>query len=107
MLDGTSSQASKFGTKNWFEINDDSRGLTWKTATVKLDWNLIRKSSLCDYNDSCIFVEGTISVANTAAAGAAGNKNDVEVIFKHWTPFTDCMSEIENTLIDNAKKLIS
>ena len=82
----------------------DSRGKQQQSNQIE---NLIRKSSLCNYNDSCIFVEGTISVANTAAAGAAVNKNDIEVIFKHWTPFTDCMSEIDNTLIDNAKKLIS
>ena len=29
------------------------------------------KSSLYDYSDACILVEGTIAVNNTAAAGAA------------------------------------
>ena len=28
-----------------------------------------------------------------------------EVIFKHWTPFTNCISEINNTEIDNVKDL--
>ena len=33
------------------------------------------KSSLCDYSDVCILVTGAISVAMTAALGAAANNN--------------------------------
>ena len=63
------------------------------------------KSSLCDYSDAYIFVKGTISVNSTAAAGAAVNNTNKKVIFKNCAPFTNCISEINNTQIDNAKDI--
>ena len=63
------------------------------------------KSSLCDYSDAYILVKGTISVNNTAAAGTAVNNNDKKVIFKNCASFTNCISEINNTQIDNAKDI--
>ena len=63
------------------------------------------KSSLCDYSDAYILIKGTISVNNTAAAGAAGNNINKKVIFKNCVPFTNCISEINNTQIDNAKDI--
>ena len=61
------------------------------------------KSSLCDYSDAYILAKGTISVNNTAAAGAAVNNTNKKVIFKNCAPFTNCISEINNTQRDNAK----
>ena len=63
------------------------------------------KSSLYDYSDAYILVKGTISVNNTAAQDAALNNNNKKVIFKNCAPFTNCMSEINNTQIDNAKDI--
>ena len=63
------------------------------------------KSSLCDYSDAYIFVKGTISVNNTAAQGAAANNTNKKVISKNCTPFTSCISEINNTQIDSAKDI--
>ena len=63
------------------------------------------KSSLCDYSDAYILVKGTISVNNTAAADAAVNNTNKKVIFKNCAPFTNCISEINNTQIDNAKDI--
>ena len=63
------------------------------------------KSSLCDYSDAYILVKGTISANNTAAAGAAANNINRKVIFKNCAPFTNCISEINNTKIDNAKDI--
>ena len=63
------------------------------------------KSSLCDYSDAYILVKGTISVNNSAAAGAAANNTNKKVIFKNCAPFTNCISEINNTQIDNAKDI--
>ena len=62
-------------------------------------------SSLCDYSGAYILVKGTITVPNTAAAATAANNADKKVIFKDCVPFTDCISEINNTLVDNAKDL--
>ena len=63
------------------------------------------KSSLCDYSDAYILVKGTITVNNTAAQGAGANNINKKVIFKNCTPFTNCISEINNTQIDNAKDI--
>ena len=63
------------------------------------------KSILCDYSDAYILVKGTISVNNTAASGAAVNNTNKKVIFKNCAPFTNCISEINNTQIHNAKDI--
>ena len=63
------------------------------------------KSSLCDYSDAYILVKGTITVNNTAAAGAVVNNTNKKVIFKNCAPFTNCISEINNIQIDNAKDI--
>ena len=60
-------------------------------------------SSLCDYNDVYVLVKGNIIVNKTAAEGAAANNTNKEVIFKNCAPFTDCISKINNTQVDNAK----
>ena len=49
-----------------------------------------------------ILVKGNISVNNTAAAAADPNRNK-KVIFKNCAPFTNCISKINNTQIDNAQ----
>ena len=61
------------------------------------------KSSLCDYSDVYILVKGNITVSNTIAADADANNTNKKVIFKNCGPFSDCISEINNTQVDNAK----
>ena len=63
------------------------------------------KSSLCDYSDAYIHVKGTITVNNTATAGADANNTNKKVIFKSCAPFTNSISEINDTDIDNAKDI--
>ena len=63
------------------------------------------KSSLCDYSDAYILVKGTSTVNNTAAVDAAVINTDKKVIFKNCAPFTNCISEINNTQKDNAKDI--
>ena len=63
------------------------------------------KSSLCDYNDAYILVKGEITVDDTWATGAAANNTNKKVIFKECAPFTNCISEINNTQTDNAKDI--
>ena len=86
------------------EINDESRGVYNVNSQIKFKTTML-KSSLCDYSDAHILVKGTISVNNTAAAGAAANNINKKVIFKNSTSFTNCISEINNTQIDNAKDI--
>ena len=61
------------------------------------------RSSLYDYSDAYILVKGNISLNNTAAAFAAANNINKKVIFKNCVPFTNCMSKINNTQVDNAE----
>ena len=61
------------------------------------------KSSLCDYSDSYILVKGTITVSNRAAKAAAANNGNKKIILKNCAPFTDCISEINNTQVDMLK----
>ena len=66
------------------------------------------KSSLCDYSDAYVLVKGTSTVNNTAAAAAAAaaaNNTNKKVIFINCAPFTNWISEINNTQVDNAKDI--
>ena len=55
--------------------------------------------SLCEYSDANILVSGTITITGAGADDSAkrfGERNE-GVIFKNYAPFTDCISEINNT----------
>ena len=53
--------ASKLTTKNWVEINDESRGTYNVNSQIKFK-STILKSSLCDYSDAYILVKGKITI---------------------------------------------
>ena len=105
LLDNASNQPSKFKTKNWVEINDESRGGYNVNSQIKFKTTML-KSSLYDYSNSYILVKRTISVADTSAAGSATNNTNKKVTSKNCAPFTNCVSEINNTQVDNAKILV-
>ena len=85
LLDDTTNQPSKFATRNWVEINDESKG-KYDNSNSRFKTSIIR-SNLCDYSDAYILVKETITVPNMAAAGAAVNNT---IIFKNCVPLTDC-----------------
>ena len=62
------------------------------------------KSSLCNYSDAYILVNGTISVKNTATQSVDSNNNNIKM-FNNFAPFTDCISEINSTQVDNGKNI--
>ena len=102
LLDDASNQSSKFKTKNWVEKNDESRGTYNVNSQIKFETTML-KSSLRDYSDAYILVKGTITVNNTAAANSDANNTNKKVIFKNCAPFTNCISEINNTQVDSVK----
>ena len=53
--------ASNQPTKNWVEINDESRGTYNVNSQIKFKTTML-KSSLCDYSDAYILVKGTVTV---------------------------------------------
>ena len=63
------------------------------------------KPSFSDYGDAHILIKGTITVNNTAVADADANNTNEKVIFKSCAPFTNCISEINNTQAENANDL--
>ena len=106
LIENTPNQPTKFRTKNLVEVNDESRGTYNVNSQIKFKMSMLR-SSLCDYSDASIYVivaSATITVSNTAAAGAAAN-NKKNIIIKNCAPFTNCISQINNTQIDNAKDI--
>ena len=102
LLNDESNKPSKFRTRNQVEINDDISGEYSPKKQIRFKAAILR-SSLCDYSDAYIFVKGNIAVSNTAGAGAAANNTNKKVIFKNCAPFTNCISKINNTQIDNAE----
>ena len=65
------------------------------------------KTSLCNYIDAYVLVSGTITINGAGADDAAKrlDEREREVIFQNCGPFTECISEINNTQIDNAKDI--
>ena len=89
LLDSTSNQPSKFRTKNWVEINDESKDLYKPSSDIKFKTTMLR-SNLCDYTDPYILVKGTITItgAGDAAAARRADERNKGVIFKNCIPFT-------------------
>ena len=103
LLGDANNESSKFATRKWYEwyvINDQnntdySEGNDDST-TVKFETKVI-KSNLCDYSDAYILVTG-----NKTAIG--GDANTI-VAFKNCTPFTKCITHINDEHADNADNL--
>ena len=102
LLESTSDNLSKFRTKTWVEINDESRG-NYTNSDIRFKTTMLR-SNLCDFADSYILVKGTITI--TSEGDNAGERQADErgkgVTFKNCAPFTKCISRINNADIDNA-----
>ena len=65
------------------------------------------KSSLCDYSDAYILVQGRITITGAGAGDVArqADERNESVIFKNCAPFANSKSEINNTEIDNMKNI--
>ena len=102
LLESTSDNLSKFRTRNWVEIKDESRG-NYANGDIKFKTAMLR-SNLCDFADLYILVTGTITIigAGDDAAARQADERDKGVTFKNCAPFTKCISRINNTDIDNA-----
>ena len=75
-LDNAANQPSKFRTKNWVEINDESRGTYNVNSHIKFKTTM-PKSSLWDHSD--VLAKGNITANNTAADGTASNNTNKKV----------------------------
>ena len=102
MLESKSDSISKVRTRNWVEINDESRG-NYANSNVRFKATMLR-SNICDYTDSYILVKGIITItgAGANAGETQADERDMGVTFKNCAPFIECISRINNTDIDNA-----
>ena len=75
LLNDASNKPSKFRTKNWVEINDDTRGEYSPNKQIRFKTAMLR-SSLCDYSDAYILFKGNILVNNTATEGVVANNTN-------------------------------
>ena len=106
LLENTPNQPYKLRTKNWVEINDDTRGTYNKNNQIKFKTSMLN-SSLFDYIDAYIVKGEAIKIDGEGTDDNAKqlHERNKGVIFKNCAPFTNCLSEINNTQIDNAKDI--
>ena len=109
-----SNQPSKFRTRNWVEITDESRE-TCTSNYIKFETTMLR-SNLCDYADAYILVNKTVTITWDAGpakgrteaqllAARLADDRDEGVAFKNCAPFTKCIRRINNTDIDTAQDI--
>ena len=104
-LDSVSNQPSKVRTRNWVEINDDSRG-TYTNADIKFITTML-KSDLCDYADAYIFIKGTITITGIGNDdnGRHADERNKALMFKDCVLFTKSISRINVIDTDNAQDI--
>ena len=106
MLDSTPDEPSKFTTKNWVEINYESKELYSTGCDIKSKTTVLR-SSLCDYSDIYILVKVKITITGEGDNDAAKrlDERNKGVLFKICAPLTICISRITSSEIDNAQDI--
>ena len=87
-------------TKKWIKVNDLSNEQRSVNKNIKFKTPILR-SNLCDYNNTYIFVKGTITAAGTNVI----NRTNGQVAFKNNAPFKSCISKINKTWIDKEEDL--
>ena len=85
------------------KINDEPGRTYDKSNQIKIKTSVIR-SNLYNHSSAYIHVSGTITITGARDNDAAkrANEKDKGVIFKNCAPFTDCISNKNNTQIDIA-----
>ena len=76
-LDNKPNQLSKFRTKNWIGINDQSKRVYNTNSDIRFKTTML-KSSLCDYSDAYILAKERIAITG-AGADAAARQADGEI----------------------------
>ena len=93
LLNGSDNENSKFATKKWYIIDNESKSNYSHHDPIKFLTSSV-ESSLCDYCGAYILVIGNITVT--------GGNNNTKVALKNRAPFIDCRTEINDTFIDYA-----
>ena len=105
LLGTTLHEIPTFITK-WVEVHDrpgstDDRYKANKQIRFKTS---MLRSNLCDFSDAYIVVKGDIFLTKINERGIIDIRNRI-LAFKKNAPLTNCISKINNELIDNAEDL--
>ena len=106
LLGTTLDEIPRFITKKWVEVHDQSGSAEDRykpSKQIRFKTSMLR-SDLCDFSDAYIVVKGTITLTKTDRIRFIDIRNRF-LAFKNNTPFTNCISKINNILIDNAEDL--
>ena len=103
LFDNITNRPSKFRTRNWVEVNDESRG-KYDSSIIRFKTPMIR-SNLYHYIDAYTLVSWTITItgAGDDDSSKRADERNKGVMFKNCTLFTDYINSINNTQIDYAK----
>ena len=106
LLGTTPNEMPRFITKKWVEDHDQSGSADdrYKSSKQIRSKTSVLRSELCDYSDVYIVVKGDITLIKTYGRGIINIRNRV-LAFKNNTPFTNCISKINNILTVNAEDL--
>ena len=106
LLDTAFDEVPRFVMKIWIEAHNqsgsaDDRYQPNKQIRFKTS---LQRSNLCDCFDAYIVVKGDIALTKTNGRGIIDIRNKF-LAFKNNAPFTNCVSNINNILINNAEDL--
>ena len=106
MLHNLPDQPSKFRTKNWVEIDDESKESYNTGSDIKFKTTMLR-SNLCDYADAYMLVIGTVTITGSEDDDAAKRLYERKkgIIFIICAPFTKYRSRINDTDINHAQDI--
>ena len=105
-LGTTIDEAPRFITKKWVQFHDQSGSADDRykpNKQIRFKTSMLR-SDLFDYSDVYIVVKGDITLTKRNGRGIIDIRNKF-LAFKNHVPFTNCISKINNVLIDNAEDL--
>ena len=106
LLGTTPDEVPRFITKKWIEVHDQSGSAEDRykpSKQIRFKTSMLR-SDLCDFSDAYIVVKGDITLKKDVDKGFIDVSNR-SLAFKNNAPFTNCISKINNVLIDNAEDL--
>ena len=97
LLEESDDDDLKFQARKWRIINNQNNGQCGKgyenDSTIKFTTEVV-KPNVCGYSDAYILVKGNIAVVN-------GNNNSL-VSFKNCSPFTRCVTHVNDEHVETA-----
>ena len=106
LLGVTLDEIPRLITKKWVEVHDQSGSANDRykpNKQMRFNTSML-KSDLWDYSDAYIVVKGDIILRKRTTRNFIDTRNRL-LAFKNNAPFTNCISKINNVLIDNAEDL--